>query len=73
MQSQIRDVLFARPASAVLFLNRVGDGQFDAKTVPVEQLRRLGLAPALASRVLDVSRYSGDLLAGGKGEILTAA
>lgn len=42
-QSRTRDVLFARPASALAFLRRVDSLQIPAESVPVEQLRPLAL------------------------------
>lgn len=38
----------------------------------LRRLRSLSYAPAVAADIVDVARYSGDLLAGGKGELLTA-
>jgi putative membrane-bound dehydrogenase-like protein len=42
-QSQIRAVLFARPASALAFLEHIDAGQLQPADVPIEQLRPLAL------------------------------
>jgi putative heme-binding domain-containing protein len=42
-QSQIRAALFARPASALAFLERIDAGQLQPAEVPIEQLRPLAM------------------------------
>jgi putative heme-binding domain-containing protein len=43
LQSQIRDVLLAKPASALAWLTAVDRGEISATATPVEQIRRVAL------------------------------
>jgi len=43
LRSKLREVLFARPKSAIDFLKRVDLGEFDSQEIPVTQLRRLAI------------------------------
>ncbi len=43
VRSRLRDVLFARPRSALAFLKAVEAGRFDGEEIPLEQIRRLSL------------------------------
>jgi putative heme-binding domain-containing protein len=43
LRSQARDVLFSRPLTAGIFLKQVDQKRFDAREVPLDQLRRIAL------------------------------
>jgi len=43
LRTQARDILFGRPATAAAFLKQIDQKKFDAKEVPLDQLRRIVL------------------------------
>jgi putative heme-binding domain-containing protein len=43
VKHRIRDILFSRPGSALIFLQRVDDGKLGHDDIPIDQLRRLSL------------------------------
>jgi len=43
VQSKIRDLLFARVDSAIMFLARVDERNIDSQSIPIDQLRRVAL------------------------------